>query len=149
MCHTFDKCGVYYFGDIAGKECASYIGIIAVKQKSEQYVFSYSDESKRFEQEIVTLETGDYAWWKWSKATEITMRLCDASLMFDRRFDTDARCDVSNACAQLEANGLAKSGIYAYRFKRPGCYYFIVNNGKSETIMTIVATSVQKVDSFD
>lgn len=50
ICHRFDKCGVYYFGDICGNECASYIGIIAVKQKPEQHIFNFNDDKRKFEQ---------------------------------------------------------------------------------------------------
>ena len=50
LSHTFDQCGVYYFSDISGNECASYIGIVAVKKKPEQHVINYKEEAKRFEQ---------------------------------------------------------------------------------------------------
>jgi len=46
--HTFDKYGVYYFSDIGEKECASYIGVIAVKKKEDHRVISYNEERKRF-----------------------------------------------------------------------------------------------------
>ena len=48
MSHTFDKYGVYYFGDIGEKECASYIGVIAVKKKEDHRVISYNEERKRY-----------------------------------------------------------------------------------------------------
>lgn len=50
LSYTFDQCGVYYFSDISGNECASYIGIVAVKKKPEQHVINYKEEAKRFEQ---------------------------------------------------------------------------------------------------
>ena len=46
--HTFDTCGVYYYSDLGDEECASYIGIIAVKQKSENHVLAYDEENKNF-----------------------------------------------------------------------------------------------------
>jgi hypothetical protein len=48
MSHTFDKYGVFYFSDIGEKECASYIGVIAVKKKEDHRVISYNEERKRF-----------------------------------------------------------------------------------------------------
>lgn len=46
--HTFDKCGVYYYSDMSDKECASYIGIVAVRQKSEHHVIEYDAEKSSF-----------------------------------------------------------------------------------------------------
>jgi hypothetical protein len=76
------------------------------------------------------------------------MRLLYATLLFDKRIDVD-KCMNSNSdysCEQLDSDGLAKSGIYSYKFKKAGVYYFMVTNGETESIITLVATSAQKVN---
>jgi hypothetical protein len=49
VAHTFDKCGIYYFGDICENECVSRIGIIAVKQKPAHHYLNYLEEQSSFE----------------------------------------------------------------------------------------------------
>lgn len=49
-----------------------------------------------------------------------------------------------DGCHQLDADGLARSGIYSFKPKKAGCYYFRVFNGVEEFVMTVVVTSAQK-----
>ena len=37
----------------------------------------------------MTIESGDLIWWKWGKNASISMRLVDASLLFDKKIEFD------------------------------------------------------------
>lgn len=52
---------------------------------------------------------------------------------------------LKGGCQQLESNGLAKSGIYSFRVRKAGCYYFRIYNGENETIITLIATAAPRV----
>jgi hypothetical protein len=92
--HKFDKCGVYYYSDLGEQECASYIGIVAVKQKSENHVLVYDEEKRNFGIDLVTMETGDIIWWKWTPPAEITIQLIDYSFLFDKKIDSE-KCRIA------------------------------------------------------
>jgi plastocyanin len=147
LCHTFDKCGVYYFGDISGDESSSYIGIVAVKKKMGHFIMDYMEDKKRFEQELITtMESGDLVWWKWNKSQTITMNLVDAQLIGDKKIERE-KCKGSVAqsqCDDISSNILARSGIYSFKIKYAGCYYFAVSNGSEQFTVTIIATSAEK-----
>ena len=90
----FDKCGVYYFSDISDEESASYIGIIAVKQKSETHIIEFDNESQSFGTELLTMETGDTIFWRWSLPSEVIINLSDYNFLSNKRFNNE-RCKVS------------------------------------------------------
>jgi hypothetical protein len=46
---TFDRCGVYYYSDVVGKDLKDNIGIIVVKKKPEHHIFRLNEEKKSFE----------------------------------------------------------------------------------------------------
>ncbi len=147
MCHTFDKCGVYYFGDISGNESSSYIGIIAVKKKPQHLTISYNEETKRFDQELIsTVESGDTIWWKWSKQYSITMNLIETNLVSDRKIEREKYkgSSLNEKCEDLQSNSLTRSGVYAYKIKYAGCYYFRVFNGMDEFTVTVIAPPAEK-----
>jgi hypothetical protein len=102
--------------------------------------------------DILTVETGDRVWWKWQKPTaSIAVRLSEARLLFDSKLKL-SRCDEPSSssssshgqCEQLDENALSRAGVYSYRIKDPGCYYFLISNGVLNSITTVIATSAQK-----
>ncbi|RNA39086.1 hypothetical protein BpHYR1_016858, partial [Brachionus plicatilis] len=140
VCHKFEKCGVYYYGDICGNECASYIGIIAVKPKSSNEYLNYSEDSKKFDQSVVTVESGDYIWFKWPKSIPVSIRLDDMSLISERgrkknRNDTELH--------KNDPLAIQKSGVYTFRINSAGCYYFNVQSDGSTYSITVISSSVQ------
>ena len=145
LCHTFDKCGVYYFGDVDVSESSSYIGIIAVKKKPAHIINEYNEQAKHFDQELITtVESGDLVWWKWNKTHALTMNLIECQLLFDKRLEL-AKCKAAQRpCEELDSNGLARSGVYSFRVRQAGAYYFRVFNGDEEFTVTVIATSAEK-----
>ena len=94
--------------------------------------------------EILIAETGDLVWWKWNKLSTAMIRLYDANLVYDKKISTD-KCKVFGGCQQLETNAILKTGIYSYRIKKPGCYYFLFKNDENAgEILTLLATSSPK-----
>ena len=91
----------------------------------------------------MTVETGDRVWWKWPKQVEITVKLDEANLLFDKKLDT-TKCKSTGGCEELDSNGLAKAGVYCYLIRKAGVYCFSLSNGKEHFTTTVVATSVQK-----
>lgn len=93
--------------------------------------------------EILTVETGDLIWWKWNKSISLNMSLSEANLLYDKKFEMDL-CQESGGCEKLETNSLTKSGVYSYKIKKAGCYYFLVMKETKKFVITLVATSAQK-----
>lgn len=152
LCHQFNKCGVYYFGDMNNLECASYIGIIAVKKKPKHVICEFSESNKRFEQEVInSVESGDLIWWKWNKSNSLAMNLIETQLLFDKKVERE-KCKIYSFAEKCEeqtpgnstSSSLARSGVYSYKIKNAGCYYFRVFNGLEQFTVTVVATAAEK-----
>ena len=47
-------------------------------------------------------------------------------------------------CEELDANGIARTGVRSFNVKFAGIYYFDIYDGDNVSTLTIVATSVQK-----
>jgi len=137
----FEKCGVYYFSDISDEESASYIGIIAVKQKSETHILDYDLESRSFGTELLTMETGDTIFWRWPAPVEITINLTEYNFLGNKKFNNE-RCKVGSDCEALDS-GLSKVGVRSFNIKNAGIYYFEINNASERRVLTVVATSAQ------
>lgn len=141
VCHKFEKHGVYYYGDICGNECASYIGIVAVKPKFGNEYLNYSEESKKFDPNVLTVESGDYVWFKWPKTIPVSIKLNETSLISKK---SKKYSSSDNEALEYDSSFLQKSGIFAYKINSAGCYYFNVNSDDSSYSVTVISSSVQK-----
>ncbi len=137
----FEKCGVYYFSDISGEESASYIGIVAVKQKCETHILDYDMETKSFGVDLLTMETGDTIFWRWAPPVEITVCLKDYNFLSDKKINSVRSKDPEeNKALDL---ALSKIGVRSFKIKNAGIYYFEINTTKERCVLTVVATSAQ------
>lgn len=141
ICHKFEKCGVYYYGDICGNECASYIGIVAVKPKCNGEFLVYSQDGQKFDKNVVTVESGDYIWFKWPRSISASIKLDDTSLISNKVRKKNRN---ENESPKYDPSALEKSGVFAYRIYSAGCYYFNVKSGDNTYSITIISSSAQK-----
>ncbi|CAF0781764.1 unnamed protein product [Brachionus calyciflorus] len=142
VCHKFEKCGVYYYGDISGNECASYIGIIAVKPKSENTTIPFVEETKQFEQSVLTVETGDLIWFKWNKTIPISIKLDEACLVNDKT--RNKKSHNQTECQRYDSKVIQRCGVYAFKITYAGCYYFCINNETDKFSLTVIASPALK-----
>lgn len=95
--------------------------------------------------DLLTLETGDSIWWKWNNTQAlITIKLTDYNLISNKKIEIEKCKVVKDGCEQLDANGIARSGVRTFNVKYAGIYYFDIYDGDNITTLTIVATSMQK-----
>lgn len=141
VCHKFEKCGVYYYGDICGDECASYIGIVAVKPKCNFEILNFSEDGKKFDQNVLTVESGDHVWFKWPKSISVSIKLDDTSLISNKVRKKNRNENQSN---KYDASALEKSGVFAYRIYSAGCYYFNIQSDNNSYSITVISSSAQK-----
>jgi plastocyanin len=93
----------------------------------------------------LTLETGDSVWWKWTNTQAlVTIKLSDYSLIWNKKIDIEKCRNIKDGCEQLDANGIARTGVRSFSIKFAGIYYFDIFDGDNISTFTIVATSVQK-----
>lgn len=96
---------------------------------------------------MISIESGDLLWLKWSKPSVLKISMLDARLLYDKKIELD-RCDKYAGCKSLYADGLGKSGIYSYKFKKAGCYFLLVQKEDEdvpEQTLTVVVTPAEKV----
>lgn len=141
ICHKFEKCGVYYYGDICGNECASYIGIVAVKPKNENINLIYNEESRKFEQEIISAASGDMIWFRWDKKIPLSIRLDESCLISDR---AKKRPHVDGECKKYDSKLIKRAGIHSFKITSAGCYFFSVQNESESFSVSCVVSPAER-----
>ena len=72
------------------------------------------------------------------------IRLYNADLVYDKKIPKDT-CKLFGDCDQLESKALLKTGVYSFRVRKPGVYYFLYKNDENRgEIITITAPSSPK-----